>query len=115
MEKFLFPPYIPPDGGPHYWRTETSGLLPNAIKAYLANRTENAPISTNDCDLVKAYLRHWVNAPVWERLPLPGPEALDKAHKKHLIRLRDAAACLTDADSIAEWLHVALDFGIDPL
>ena len=110
-EKFLFPPYVPPHGGPHYWQTESSGLLPNAIKAYFDNRTENGPISTNDCDLVKAYIRHWINAPVWSLNPFY-QDAADQDNE--LRALRDEADKLTDADSIDRWIHRALKSGIDP-
>lgn len=104
---FQFPPYQPPDGGPHYWQKETTGRLREAVTAYFTNRTENTPVSPADCELVADYIRHWIHAPVWDLNPY-------KPADDPLANLRAQAAALTDADSIDRWIHRALESGIDP-
>ena len=103
----IFPPYK--NGvGPYYWRDEESGILKGAIEAYLDNRLHKTAISPADCDLVRAYLCHWILAPVWDTNPYADSKPV-------LQKLREDVGHLTDADSIARWIMDALDAGIDPL
>lgn len=109
---FQFPPYRPPIGGPHFWKYDYSGRLPAAVTAYLENRVRDTPISPDDCELVAAYVRHWIHAPMYDANPY---HKFDPHGKKILAELRAEAAALTDADSIDRWIHKALGHGIDPL
>lgn len=65
-EKILKIPqiYLPPVGGPLYWRNEESGVLPAAVSAYLHH---TATIS--QLKLLSEYLEYYIHAPCWD---LPG-------------------------------------------
>ena len=106
MKKVALGPYEAPHGIPFFWKNEQTGKLREAIKAYLDNRLEGKSISPVDCQRVTAYLVYFIHAPVWDKNPHGNEE---------IIRLREAAVKLTDADSIARWIDEALDSGIDPL
>ena len=109
---FTFPPYLPPIGGPHYWRNEQTGRLEEAVQAYFDNRLQGSPVSPADCELVADYIRHWINAPMYD-VNNPYFETSPDEHN-HLKALRDEARHITDADSIDRWIHKALDLGLDP-
>src|ERR1051325_6837163 len=100
--------YLPPTGGPLYWRNEESGMLRAAVEAYLSNRVDSNPISPAEVDLVAEYVRHWINAPCWQ-------DGADPELRSELQQLRETAKPLRNADDIDAWIHAALDLGIDPL
>lgn len=87
---------LPPDI-PGYWLRETTGILRPVIERYLAGDS----LSERDCATMRAYLRQWINAPVWR-----GPE---------IEHLRDAIDGLTSRAAISAWLDAAEEIGIDPL
>ncbi len=80
-----------------YWLHETSGVLRPAVEAYLRNE----PMTAIQIAAMRAYLRQWVEASVWR-----GPGVGD---------LRKCVDTLTSRKAIDDWLHAALDLGIDPL
>lgn len=82
---------------PRYWRDETSGVLQPAVFAYL----NGDPMSAEQVAAMRAYLRQWIDAPVWA-----GPAVAD---------LRHAIDHLVDREDIGRWLAIAEDNGIDPL
>jgi hypothetical protein len=88
---------IPPEHVPGYWMLETSGQLRGPVMRYL----ENKPMTPADIAAMRAYLRQWIMAPMWE-----GP-GIDE--------LRANVATIADRKSLRAWLETAIDHGIDPL
>lgn len=82
---------------PKYWMYETSGVLAPAVEAYL----NGAPMTMNQLGAMRAYLRQWINSPVWR-----GPE---------IDVLRVNINSIGTRDDIDRWLSQALQSGIDPL
>lgn len=97
-----------PSGSEHpgYWMHETSGVLRPAVMAYLTG----AELQPDQVAALRAYLRQWIMAPAWDRLP-----GGDTAARVWLGELRARIDHLVDRESIAGWLAEALDGGIDPL
>jgi hypothetical protein len=83
--------------GPKFWMHEQGGRLEPAIWALL----EGDQLSDDQIPLVRAYLRQWIDALVWQ-----GP-AIDE--------LRRGVDGLTTTEAIRRWLGDALRMGIDPL
>jgi hypothetical protein len=75
---------------------ETSGVLKPAIQAYLSGD----PMTEVEVEVVRAYLRQWIEAPVW---------------KGALEQLREDIDGLTSREAISDWLDLAEEEGIDPL
>jgi hypothetical protein len=91
---------------PNYWMYETGGWLAPAIRRYL----DGDALSVDDLTLIRVYLRQWIDSPVWDRNP-----ALGESGRGELATLRSLARSLTDRESIAGWLALAEEFGVDPL
>lgn len=98
------PTLLPPDHpqAPKYWEYETGGQLAPAIQRYL----ENQPEQLADVALIRAYLRQWIDSPVWDA---PADT------KGTLAELRRTVRLLKTRKHIRDWLNCALDIGIDPL
>ena len=85
-------------GAPGFWMYEQSGILAPVVIAYLKG-DEN--LSVKDIGIMRAYLRQWINAPVWRG------EAIDQLRRQiDLIQTRK------DIDT---WLDCAELEGIEPL
>ena len=84
--------------GPLFWLYETSGVLQPAVEAYLAGRA----LTVQDIAALRAYLRQWINAPVWAESP-------------QVLRLRNRINTIHGRQDLEKWLDDALDEGIDPL
>lgn len=93
---------LPPDHpqAPKYWSNEIGGKLVPAILRYLDGR----PTQPDDVMLIRAYLRQWIDSPVW-----------DTGEPDDLAKLRKDVRELRDRSDITAWLKQALEFGIDPL
>jgi hypothetical protein len=89
-----------------YWMYETSSVLRPAIEAYLGG----GPLTLHHIATLRAYLRQWVRATIWDRNPHAGP-----TEKAWLAGMRDDVDELTSREAIERWLDTALDHGIDPL
>lgn len=87
---------------PGYWMNETSGRLVPVVRGYLEGRE----LTPGELDLMRAYLRQWVEAPVWRSLP---------GEPDGLAELRRDVDTISDRRSLAGWLERALALGIDPL
>jgi hypothetical protein len=87
---------------PHYWQYETGGELRPAVQAYL-NGDE---LTIRQCMLIRAYLRQWVNSPVWDRNP-HGCEALHG--------LREKAGSIASVADIDACIAMLVHAGMDPL
>jgi len=82
-------------GGPYYWMHEQTGVLRDAVTAYLYERETPEQLA-----LVIDYCRYWVHAPCWKGLP---PELLTRI------------TGITTREGLQAWLGDALAEGIDPL
>jgi hypothetical protein len=82
---------------PGYWMNETGGRLRPAIEAYLKDQ----PLDEAEIATIRAYLRQWIDAPVWH-----GPAIND---------LRARIDDLTSRQAIRQWLDDAAEADIDPL
>jgi hypothetical protein len=100
-----FPEYRAPLWFPLHWRDEISGRLAKAVHAYLLNRTDNLTVTDEQIVLLRGYLRYYIHAPCWE-----WPE-----FRQELSSLRSAVGELDTATEIDEWIHKALEIGLDPL
>ena len=75
-----------------------------AVHRYL----EDQPAHPDDLSLLRAYLRQWIDSPVWDA----GACANDQTD---LANLRRDVRELRSRGDIARWLEQAFDLGIDPL
>jgi hypothetical protein len=91
---------------PGYWMDETGSELAPAIKRYL----DGADLTTRDLWLIRAYIRQWIDSPVWDANP-----AQTASSRLELAALRTLARSLNSRESIADWLALAENFGVDPL
>lgn len=82
-------------GAPGFWFHETSGVLRPAVEDYLFGRD----LSAEQIALLRAYLRQWIETPVWRR-----------AHE-----LRRRIDSLVDRAAIDRWIADAVKLGLDPL
>jgi hypothetical protein len=82
---------------PGYWMNETGPALQPAVKAYL----KHEPLDDGQIAAIRAYLRQWIDAPVWH-----GPAIND---------LRAGIDGLTSRQAIRQWLDEAAEAEIDPL
>jgi hypothetical protein len=97
--------YKAPLGLPFYWEDEVSGELRKAIHAYLDHAVDGKPITSAQITLMVDYLTHWVCAPCWD----------SEAFEVELKNLRATVRGLTTPTAIHDWIHQALDIGMDPL
>lgn len=93
-------------GVPGYWMHETSGVLRPAVEAYLVG----VDMTPEQIAAMRAYLRQWIMAPVWNTNPYAGPDEW-----AWLERMRDDIDTLSTRMAISEWLRIAMEGGIDPL
>ncbi len=100
------PVLLPPDHpqSPKYWMYETGGKLVPAIQRYL----QDEDAEPDDVILIRAYLRQWIDAPVWE-------DGNNPEMRAELDGLRKTARELHNRNDIASWIERALELGIDPL
>ncbi len=91
---------LPPDhpDAPKYWMYETGGKLHPALMAYLTGR----PLDAEQIALIAAYLRQWIDSPVW-------------AGGSALAGLRDAARHIRTRADIELVIHTAVEMNMDPL
>ncbi len=97
--------YKPPLGLPFYWEDEVSGELRKAIHAYLDHAVDGKPFTDAQLELMRDYLEHWVSAPCWD----------NEAFETELSKLRADVRTLRTSEQIHDWIHEALDIGMDPL
>jgi hypothetical protein len=102
-QRILLPPDHPQ--APKYWMNETGGRLIPAVRRYLADE----PVEPGDTDLIRAYLRQWIDSPVWDAGPVDG------GGHTELAKLRMEVRELRNRADITAWLEHALELAIDPL
>jgi len=76
---------------------EMSGVLRPAVEAYLVGD----PMSAKQIAAMRAYLRQWIEAPVWDGVNV------------EILRL--SVDCIRSRGDVANWLALAESDGIDPL
>ena len=91
---------------PGYWKFETSGVLRPAIEAFLVG----APMTDEQIAAMRAYLRQWINSPIWDK----NPHATED-YRQWLAMQSRLVDSLTSHATIKVWLAGAVDMGIDPL
>lgn len=91
---------------PKFWRYETGGKLVPAIERYLRHE----PGEAEDVDLIRAYLRQWIDSPAWGM----NWEA-DAQYRRALAELRASVRAIHTRKDVTVWLEAALEEGIDPL
>lgn len=92
--------------GPGYWMYEISGVLRAAVGAYL----NDEPMTAQDIAAMRAYLRQWIGAPIWDQNPHAGPQ-----ERVWLAQMRARVDGLTSRAAINRWIDEATDQGLDPL
>lgn len=98
--------YALPYGTPLNWRDEVTGVLGEAVWAYISHSAEptNFPApSPEQLSLLIAYLRYVINAPCWED------------DTGELERLRADIDTLTNVGGVQTWIMRCIKIGIDPL
>lgn len=88
---------------PYYWRDEKSGVLAPVVLRYLAG----ARLQPAEVDIMRDYIRQWVESPAWDRNPFGGNEFLTE--------LRAGVDSITSGATLEKWLNQATDAGMDPL
>ena len=100
---------IPPDhpDAPKYWRYETGGDLRPAIERYLEHPRK---VTVRDVVLIRAYIRQWIDSPVWDANPHATAES-----RRVLAALRIRATGISNLADISAWFAAAASNGLDPL
>ena len=101
-ERTLLPPDHPQ--APKYWMNETGGKLVPAMERYLKGK----PADPDDVSLIRAYLRQWIDSPVWD-------EGAEGESRTTLDELRRTVRQIGSRIAIDQWLEDASDLAIDPL
>lgn len=91
---------------PKYWANETGGELGPAIERVLRRR----PLTERDIEFVRAYLKQWIDSPVWDLNP-----NADATAAAALSRLRASVGYIQTAAAVECWVKFAADEGMDPL
>lgn len=94
--------YLPPTGGPLYWRDEQSGVLPAAVWAFINKTADDEQLK-----IFQEYLEYYIHAPCWN---LPG-----NPFAGELEELRQSSKTMRTEAEIFAWIFKALDIGIDPI
>lgn len=91
---------------PKYWVDEVSGELMLAVQSYLNGRE----MTVREISLMRAYLRQWVDSPVWDMNPHE-----DDAGRQWLQELRQRVKAIASRRHIADCLWIMEERGMDPL
>lgn len=100
--------YAPPLRIPLYWKNETSGQLPLAIKTYVfyaANPKKNPPPTPEQIRLIAEYFRYFIYAPCW----------VTEGCEEQIANLRRDTLRISSISDISTWINACLELGIDPL
>jgi hypothetical protein len=88
----MTPKLLSPDDprAPKFWMYEESGVLAPVVQKYL----EGAELTRHDVQIMKTYLRQWIDSPVWQGEPID--------------RLRRSARMIYEKADIHRWIRDAL-------
>ena len=90
---------------PKYWTLEPRELSV-AVHAYMAGKG----LTVRDMVLMRAYLRQWVDSPVWEG----DPHETDGG-RQWLVELRERVRAIASPNDIAQCLSIMTARRMDPL
>jgi hypothetical protein len=90
---------------PKYWTFEPRELGV-AVHAYMAGKD----LTVRDVLLMRAYLRQWVDSPVWEGYPYE-----TDGGRQWLAELRERVRAIASRDDIAQCLSIMTARRMDPL
>ena len=91
---------------PRFWRDETSGVLAEAVMAYLSGQA----LGANQLGYLRAYCVQWIDSPVWDANPHQ-----DADSSRELQTLREKAKNIHSVEQLDRWLDDALDLAIEPI
>ena len=92
-----YPYPFPVDAPPHYWMTEQTGRLADAVEAYM----NGDALAKDQLALIKAYLRQYL-----ERAVMTGDAKRE--------RLLEQAAALRDSREIERFADDLAEIGVEP-
>ena len=92
-----YPYPFPVDSPPHYWMTEQTGRLADAVETYI----NGDPLTPGALDLIRQYLRQYV-----ERAVMTGDAKRE--------RLLDQVAALRNGRAIEEFADGLAEIGVEP-
>jgi len=103
-------PYRQPYGAPCYWKNEESGVLRDALLAFLDSTIGREPgATTEQLDITQWYFTHYINAPLWQHPDINYEGATKLAHLKEQIKTANTV------EKLKQWIDACLDSGLDPL
>ena len=98
--------YRQPWGGPLRWQDDVTGVLPQAVCAFLDEQGQGGkPAKAEQVELVRDYCEYYINAPCW---------ATEGAEHR-FADLRERIKTLKTVQEVAAWIVDCLQVGIDPL
>ena len=95
-----------PHPAPTFWRNETGGELQPAIERYLKGES----LTLRDVSLMGAYLRQWVDSPLWEQ-----NLHMEESGRLGLSVLRFQVKHADTVERIDACIKLAVEMGMDPL
>jgi hypothetical protein len=95
-------------GTPLNWRDDVTGTLPAVMMTFLEKRKETP---SEQLQMVIAFLQYHIHAPCWLGEPL-NP---DEETKEEILALRELSLTLKTFEDVHQYIHRAMDIGIDPL
>ena len=90
---------------PKYWMNETSGVLEPAVQAYL----KGWPLSVLQIGVLRAYLRQWIQSPVWDMNP-----HITEESRTQLAQLRSSVEMIRTRQDVETWTALSQEMCIDP-
>lgn len=96
--------YEEPYGHPYKWTYEKTGIVYQAVLAYLDHHRIRSAITFEQTRLVRDYIRYYVNAP-----------AFNQIDPKHITELREQAEQAESPDEIEQVYQRCLQLGLEPL
>lgn len=98
-------------GVPLRWQDDVTGILPIAVKAFLAEGLGHAPAMPWQVALVRDYCEYYIESPYWATGTEEDTPKLFQAFKE----LRERIKGLRTSKEIAGWISDCLNLGLDIL
>lgn len=95
-------------GTPLHWEHDVTGKMQQAVMAYLERKATPQSLA-----LVIAYIQHHIHAPCWLESSPYGQ--VDEEMATAIRALRERSLMLTTAAEVSQYIHAALEIGLDPL
>jgi len=91
---------------PTSWQFQCAGDLRAAVLGYMTG----GELTVRQVKLIAAYLRYWIDSPVWDKDP-----NLDYERRLALGAMRERAAQILTESDITECVLMMVNAGMDPL